>query len=390
MDQDTSSEIPNVNLENAKIPNVNLENVEIPNVNLENVEIPNVNLKNVAINIDDDQKPIPKLNFYSTSSYGLKSSDKMTAVEKLGIFFYTLALGVSNRDVSERFQRSGETISRAFHEVLEAITGRSKGFHGLAREMIKPRDPTFQSTPHQIINDKRYMSIVLVVLMVHILGHASQRPNKYLYIGRKGIPTFNVMAVCDFDLCFTFISVGWEGSTHDTRVFLHAINNRSMNFPKPSEGKYYLVDKGYPDRKGYLVPYPKTRYHKSQFENEPPKNMKEAFNRSHSSLRSFIEKSFGILKKRWKILGGMPKYSVETQHDIIIDVFALHNYIRNNDKEDKVFTTFEQHSDYMGCDELRDVRGTVTNNDNISSGTSNEMKQIRNDIATSIWNVRRR
>ncbi|GJY18203.1 hypothetical protein Tco_0389694 [Tanacetum coccineum] len=107
-------------------------------------------------------------------------------------------------------------------------------------------------------------------------------------------------------------------------------------------------------------------------------------------LKCSIERSFGILKKRWKILGGMPKYSVETQHDIIILAFALHNYIRNNDSEDKVFTTFEQHPDYMGCDELRDVRGSVTNNDNISSGTSNEMKQIRTDIATSIWNVRRR
>ncbi|GJU40452.1 Myb/SANT-like domain-containing protein [Tanacetum coccineum] len=34
MDQDTSSEIPNVNLENAEIPNVNHANVEIPNVNM--------------------------------------------------------------------------------------------------------------------------------------------------------------------------------------------------------------------------------------------------------------------------------------------------------------------------------------------------------------------
>ncbi|GKB71904.1 hypothetical protein Tco_0933316, partial [Tanacetum coccineum] len=65
MDQDTSSEIPNVNLENAEIPNVNLDNAEIPNVNHENVEIPNVNLKNVAINIDDDTEPIPVWNHYS-------------------------------------------------------------------------------------------------------------------------------------------------------------------------------------------------------------------------------------------------------------------------------------------------------------------------------------
>lgn len=148
------------------------------------------------------------------TNYGLKSSDKMSTLEKLGIFVYTLALGVSNRDVGERFQRSGETISRAFHEVLEAMVGRGKGFQGLARDIIKPKDPCFQSIPPQIINDKRYMPyfkvqiylciiflvinmlyykfiiyyyyqiflhrIALDVLMVHILGRASLRVNNYL------------------------------------------------------------------------------------------------------------------------------------------------------------------------------------------------------------------
>nr|GEZ75483.1 potassium channel, voltage-dependent, EAG/ELK/ERG [Tanacetum cinerariifolium] len=62
------------------------------------------------------------------ANYGLKSSDKISALEKLGIFVYTLALGVSNRDVGERFQRSGETISRAFHDVLDAITAKDMMF----------------------------------------------------------------------------------------------------------------------------------------------------------------------------------------------------------------------------------------------------------------------
>ena len=56
------------------------------------------------------------------------------------------------------------------------------------------------------------------------------------YRGRKGIPTFNIMAACDFDMCFTFVSAGWEGSAHDARVFLHAIETPKMNFPKPPEG----------------------------------------------------------------------------------------------------------------------------------------------------------
>ena len=35
------------------------------------------------------------------------------------------------------------------------------------------------------------------------------------YRGRKGIPTINVLAVCDFDLQFIYILIGWEGSAHD-------------------------------------------------------------------------------------------------------------------------------------------------------------------------------
>ncbi|GJZ03940.1 putative nuclease HARBI1 [Tanacetum coccineum] len=234
-------------------------------------------------------------------------------------------VGVSNRDAGECFQRSRETISRAFHDVLEAITSRGNGFQRLAHDIIRPKDLSFRFIPSQIMNDQRYM------------------------------PYF-------------------KGSTHDTRVFLHALNTSSLNFPKPPRGKYYLVDKGYPDRNGYLVPYSKTRYHQSQFENEPPNNMREAFNHKHSSLRSYIERSFGVLKKRWKILGRMPKFSVKTQIDVIIAAFALHNYIRNSSQEDMMFTIMDQHRDYIPQDELHDVPGHDTNNEHNYEGSSNEMK----------------
>ncbi|GJZ88000.1 hypothetical protein Tco_0659782 [Tanacetum coccineum] len=82
--------------------------------------------------------------------------------------------------------------------------------------------------------------------------------------------------------------------------------------------------------------------------------------------------STGTLKKHFRIL----------RVDVITTAFALRNYIRNNDKEDTVYITFKEHPDYLGGDELRD--GLGANNDDNFSRTSNEMKQIRNDIATSI------
>ncbi|CAH9112765.1 unnamed protein product [Cuscuta europaea] len=259
------------------------------------------------------------------ANYGLVPSDRISVFEKVDIFVYTLALGLSNRDVSERFQRSGKTISRAFHDVLQAITGRANGFRGLARDYVKPNDTTFKFIPRYIFNDERYMP------------------------------------------------------------YFKAIETRSMNFPHPSQGRYYLVDKGYPDRKGYLVPYPKITYHQSQFENELPTNAEEAFNRAHCSLRSCIEISFGVLKKRWRLLKRMPKFSINTQIDVIVAAFTLHNYIQKNSNEDLLFNFIENNPDYDLNEELEDAHET-NSSDATYTNTSSEKKKVRNNIANLIWN----
>ncbi|KAF7826541.1 putative nuclease HARBI1 isoform X1 [Senna tora] len=79
------------------------------------------------------------------------------------------------------------------------------------------------------------------------------------FTGRKRYTSTNVMAVCDFNMCFTFAWVGWEGSAHDTRIFMEALRNPHLKFPHPPQGKFYLVDFGYPTFKGFLGPYRNTR-----------------------------------------------------------------------------------------------------------------------------------
>ncbi|CAH9140627.1 unnamed protein product [Cuscuta epithymum] len=51
--------------------------------------------------------------------------------------------------------------------------------------------------------------------------------------GRKEIPTTNVLAVCDFNLLFTYVLTRWEGSAHDSLIFLDTRNNPTLNFLKP-------------------------------------------------------------------------------------------------------------------------------------------------------------
>jgi hypothetical protein len=41
--------------------------------------------------------------------------------------------------------------------------------------------------------------------------------------GRKPYTTQNVLAVVDFDLKFTYVLAGWEGSAHDALILADAL-----------------------------------------------------------------------------------------------------------------------------------------------------------------------
>ncbi|XP_040369201.1 uncharacterized protein LOC121051178 [Rosa chinensis] len=128
----------------------------------------------------------------------------------------------------------------------------------MAKVLIKPEDPEFTSIPNEILNDSRYMphfkDCIGAIDGVHV--QASISPcDQVPYIGRKGTPTQNILAICNFNMQFTFACAGWEGTARDSRVFLSAFRNPQSNFPKPPNGKYYVVDAEYPQMKGFLGPY---------------------------------------------------------------------------------------------------------------------------------------
>jgi hypothetical protein len=103
-------------------------------------------------------------------------------------------------------------------------------------------------------------------------------------------------------------------------------------------GKYYLVDSGYPNRKGYLAPYKGQKYHISEWQNaRQPIGSKEVFNYAHSSLRNVIERLFGVLKMKWRVLLSLPSFSLTKQSKIIIACMTLHNFIRESALHDRDF-----------------------------------------------------
>ncbi|KAL2466789.1 Uncharacterized protein Adt_42640 [Abeliophyllum distichum] len=87
------------------------------------------------------------------------------------------------------------------------------------------------------------------------------------FIGRKGYPSQNVLAACDFNMCFTFVLPGTTGNVHDSRILARTIHSADINFLEPANGKYYLVDSGFAHRPEYMAPYkgPDIRYHFQEF-----------------------------------------------------------------------------------------------------------------------------
>lgn len=140
-------------------------------------------------------------------------------------------------------------------------------------------------------------------------------------------------------------------------------------------GKYYLVDAGYPQMRGFLKPYKGVRYHLPDFRRgEPPSGREEIFNSKHSSLRSCIERTFGVWKQRWKILRDMPTYPFKTQRDIVIASMALHNFIRRYSKNDPAFQRLDENPEFVPFENFEDIAST-------STGRTTEMDATRDQIA---------
>ncbi|XP_030936489.1 protein ALP1-like [Quercus lobata] len=309
--------------------------------------------------------------------YGYDGTKRVCLEESVAMALVVLGNGMGNRMMQDRFQHSGETVHRHVSTVITLLATV------MAPDIIKPDDPTFCTVPSHIQGSDRYwphfMGCIGAIDGVHVpvlLPEKKQHP----YRGRKGVTTVNCMCACDFDMKFTFACVGWEGSAHDTKIFLNCLNNERNNFPKAPPGKYYLVDSGYPMKPGFLAPYKGERYHIPDFQRGSQLHRsEERFNYLHSSLRSVIERTFGVWKNRWKILRCMPGFSIRTQNKIIVATMVLHNFIRIHDDNDVRHSRYARDT-YTGSegghyDQVGDV---------VSYLDSDEMKEVRDYIIESI------
>ncbi|XP_010446260.1 PREDICTED: putative nuclease HARBI1 [Camelina sativa] len=319
-----------------------------------------------------------------SQNYGLQPTQNVSVEESVAMFLRVCGHNEVQRDIGLRFGRNQETVKRKFGEVLRAT-------ELLAFDYIKT--PTMQELrriPQHLQADRRYWPFFSGFVGAMDGTHVCVKVKHELqamYWSRHDRTSFNVMAICDMNILFTYVWNGAPGSCHDTRV-LSLAQDGDPEFPLPPGDKYYVVDSGYPNKQGFLAPYRSSRnrvvrYHLSQFNNgPPPMNKEELYNRSHASLRSIIERTFGVWKKKWRILRDDPRYGLEVQKRVIIATMGLHNFIRVSNFSDTDF--FEDFSEVHTENEQNDSN----EQDEAEREDRPYMANIRDNIADMLWDNR--
>ncbi|XP_020188594.1 uncharacterized protein [Aegilops tauschii subsp. strangulata] len=222
-----------------------------------------------------------------------------------------------------------ETISRYFKQVIYAV-------EELRGEMIKP--PTSR-TPTKIRTIPRWYPYFNVSTDRLHWGnrwyscHCQSASVTICSIQGEHYTSQNVLAAVDFDMKFTYVLAGWEG---------------------------------------------KTRYHLTEFAGRNyPRTPHELFNLRHYNLRVTVERDFGALKSRFKILNQKPFHTFPTQIKLVLTCCILHNWILQ-----------------WGVDELVSEEEDVTEDDVVSSGhgvkafDNEAWKNKRMGWAQAIWDNR--
>jgi hypothetical protein len=78
----------------------------------------------------------------------------------------------------------------------------------------------------------------------------------------------------------------------------------------------------------FLASLQGVRYHLSEFgSRNHPTNAKKLFNLRHSSLRVTVERAFGALKGRFRIIDNKSFHKYKTQVKLVLACCILHNWI---------------------------------------------------------------
>ncbi|XP_042488921.1 uncharacterized protein LOC122069041 [Macadamia integrifolia] len=319
----------------------------------------------------------------------LIDSPTVRVEQQLVVFLQTIAHNLKNRKVVHDFGHSGETVSRYFNLVLGAVIK-------LYPILLKP----LCTTTHKRISSNRrsfypyFKDCIGAIDGSHVPAWVTLDQHRR-FRDRHGEISQNILAACDFNMKFTYILSGWEGSASDSRILEDALHRDGEGRVLVPQGKFYLVDAGFANQKGFLRPYRNVCYHLKEWHNsnQSPTDKKELFNLRHSELRNVIERAFRLLKSKFKILKSQAKYPYKTQTRIVLACVLIHNHIltENSAQEEEGFIADEEAEAKTNGQKTQEETNMVVDSDASDSDSDGEdfqnenWEQFRDELADVMW-----
>ena len=192
----------------------------------------------------------------------------------MAIFLYACVTGISVHHLAERFQCSNDTISKCVLPLLSLyllnipfryfkwilIAFSSHPIYSTYVRLPNAETPI----PAQILETTKlfpyFANVIGAIDGTHIACHPSAA-DRDAARDCKGNLTQNCLAACSFNMRFTYMLSGLQGSAADARVYNVA---RLTDFTIPP-GKVYLADAEFAACDELLVPYRGVCYHLAEW-----------------------------------------------------------------------------------------------------------------------------
>lgn len=251
------------------------------------------------------------------------------------------------RSIADRFGTSKDIIWRCVFNVSYTLERHVQNY-------IKwPERHEILNIQQQFATISNFPGVVGVIDGCHIpISAPIEHPNSY--INRKGFHSILLQGICNHKMKFIDVFTGICGSVHDARVWrLSDIrniieHNTERYFP---HNTHLLADSAYPLLQYMLIPYR---------DNGHLNHMQRNYNTKLSKTRVTIERTFGILKGRFRKLKYVYMYNTDMIPLVILVCCILHNICI--DIEDEPFDILEEDD--------------INNNDNYAIMTAHEKREI--------------
>jgi hypothetical protein len=95
-----------------------------------------------------------------------------------------------------------------------------------------------------------------------------------------------------------------------------------------------------------------------------------------------IERAFGVLKEKWRILKHLQSYPMEKQAKIILACMVLHKFIRDNHENDDLFDMCDEDEDYVPSHE-----DATSSHSQLYGQEKSDMNAVRDSIADGLMTM---